>query len=275
MEQGSPYFIPRVQNIFERKIVNPWNKGDRPLVKGVKINNPKPNRMKIRKFAVLGIAALAIAGFSSCNKENGDNDTFASEDEAFSTMIIDEIQTIADDAMFGDVNLRIADGNQTLAGPCATKTLDTTVTPRVLTIDFGAVNCLCSDGRYRRGKLITTFTGHYRDSGTVITHSTQNYFVNDNEVINNSVVTNMGHNSNGNLFYTIVANGTIIMALSGDTITHSSNRQREWILGANTPQRQDDVYLITGTSSVSNSNGHGATSTITNALRRELNCNGL
>ena len=30
---------------------------------------------------------------------------------------------------------------------------------RTLTIDFGSTNCLCPDGRYRRGKIVVVFTG--------------------------------------------------------------------------------------------------------------------
>jgi len=253
-----------------------WNNIPPTFVKRLNISqNINPKNMRTQNLLLIAFATLMALSFASCQKDKTDQDTSASEDEALSTLLYDDIMTIADDAMFGDVNLRLADPSQILPGPCATKTLDTTVTPHVLTIDFGPTNCLCADGKYRRGQIVTTFTGHYRDSGTVITHTPTNYFVNDNAVMGSTVVTNMGHNANNNLYYTIVVNGTIIKALGGDTITHTANREREWILGVNTPQRQDDVYLITGTSSVSSTNGHSATAVITSALRRELSCKGI
>ena len=63
-------------------------------------------------------------------------------------------------------------------GTCATRTYNAQT--RTLTLDFGPVNCLCPDGRYRRGKIVATFATDtpVRRAGATVTR--ENYFVNDN-----------------------------------------------------------------------------------------------
>jgi hypothetical protein len=156
---------------------------------------------------------------------------------------------------------------------CATATLDTTVTPRKLIINFGTSNCLCSnwDGKYRRGKIVATWSGKYRDAGTVITHSTEDYYVNDNKVIWNHSVTNNGPNGSGNTTFTVKAENCSIATSSG-TVSWNSTRTREWISGYNTFNPFDDIYLITGKADGKNRDGEDFTIEIKNALRKEMSC---
>lgn len=145
----------------------------------------------IALFMIAGVVSLT----TSCNKDEeqiGD-DTSISADDALADGIYSNATSIADEAYnSGSGGLKSGDGtNQFLSG-CATVTLDTTVMPRELTIDFGDSNCLCRDGRWRRGKILVTFTGRYRMPGTVITYGFDNYHVNDNHVDGTKVITNMG-----------------------------------------------------------------------------------
>jgi len=45
-------------------------------------------------------------------------------------------------------------------------TFDTTATPRTITLDFGDVNCTAANGRLRRGRILVSYTGRYREPGT-------------------------------------------------------------------------------------------------------------
>jgi hypothetical protein len=150
--------------------------------------------------------------------------------------------------------------------------LDTTIFPHELTIDFGDVNCLCNDGKYRRGQIIITFTGRYRHPGTVITHGFENYYVNDNSVDGTKVVTNMGENDNGNLYFTIEVVGVVQRVRDSSTFSWNSSRVREWIQGSDTPNRWDDIYLVTGTAHGTRPNGLTWEREIINPLRIELAC---
>ena len=72
-------------------------------------------------------------------------------------------------------------------------------------VDFGdgyPDDCL-SYGKERRGKVIITYTGKYRDSLSVITTTFDQYYVNNNWIQGERIVTNNGRNSNGNVTFTI------------------------------------------------------------------------
>lgn len=213
---------------------------------------------------------------TSCNKNNDtpEETTFSAQDDALAEQIYDNVSDIADEAY--DLNtggLKSTDGGERFfLGDCATITLDTTASPYVLTIDFGEENCLCNDGRYRRGKILISFTGRYRMPGTVITHGFDNYYVNDNKIEGTKVVTNMGKNDSGHTYFTIEVVGLIYKANDGGTISWNSSRTREWVEGEDTRFRRDDVYLITGTADGIRANGETWTKEIVNALRVELDC---
>lgn len=224
---------------------------------------------------VFGMMALWIwTGLASCDRNKTD-DTAAEggygTDNARLEQTFDDVQNIADQAATtGTLSNYKVEAN--ILSNCATITHDTTVTPHVLTIDFGSTNCLCMDGRYRRGQIIVTYNGHYRDSGYVHTITFNNYFVNNHQVTGTKTVTNMGHNPAGNLYYNISVNGSIILANNGGTLSWTSSRTRTWVAGEGTATRSDDVYEITGNASITRPNGNTFTMNITAPLKVALNC---
>jgi hypothetical protein len=234
--------------------------------------------MKIKKsfFAILFGITITGLFLVACNKEDkeaGQNEEILTvQDNANAEKTFNDVSDISDQAYnsFQIAKSTSIDGD--IIGNCAVISIDTIGFPKTITIDFGDTNCLCADGRYRRGKILVSFTGHYREEGTVITHTFDNYFVNDNQVLGTKIVTNAGRNENDHLYFTITVDGLIIKADGGGQVTWISNRIREWILGEETFDRLDDVYLITGES-------HGTTASekiynivITNPLRREIGC---
>lgn len=231
---------------------------------------------KISLYTTIAILAILGLMITSCNKNEdlSSEQTAVAQDDAMAENLFDEVSDIADEAYNISIGqLKSTDDHERLfLGDCATVTLDTTVMPRVLTIDFGTENCLCNDGKYRRGKIIISFTGRYRHIGTVITHSFENYYVNDNNVEGTKVLTNMGFNENENLYFTIEVVGVIHKADNGGTLSWNSSRVREWVEGIETFQRRDDVYLITGTADGIRPDGSIWETEIMSALRVELNC---
>ena len=152
-------------------------------------------------------------------------------------------------------------------------TLDYTAIPYVLTIDFGTSNCLCTDGKYRRGKVIVTINGDYFIAGTVISYSFEDYYENDNHVMGTLTVTNMGRNNSGNLFWTVHVAGQIEKANNGGTVTWNSDRQHEWSEGESTPFIWwDDVYLVRGTASGTTAEGVSYTLATVSDLVKKTNC---
>ncbi len=127
-----------------------------------------------------------------------------------------------------------------LLSGCATRTYDAAT--RTLTIDFGLTNCLCRDGRYRRGKIVAVFSGPYRQAGAITTVNLLSYFVNDNQHLGTRVFTGLGSGS----FDLSVQNASIIFANNGGTASWTSQRRYTRTAGFGTRTILDDAYSITG-----------------------------
>lgn len=232
---------------------------------------------KISTFVAVAVLGTSLL-FTSCKKDaSKDADVESAENNSLAEASFNDVTTISDQAAIGgSVNMRVADGSRedgSLGSGCATVTIDTVSTPHLITIDFGSTNCVCNDGRTRRGKILLSYSGRYRESGTVISISFNNYFVNDNQLTGTKTITNQGLNNAGNLVYKIDVNGQVIKANGGGTISWTSSRQREWTAGANTPLVwSDDAYSITGTASGTNASGKSYTINITKPLVRKMSC---
>ncbi len=221
------------------------------------------------------IAALLLVTLAlSCQKDDQDEYTDVTKDQNTAETLFNEVKDISDEA-YATKTKSGKSGEETewvIIGNCATITLDTSVSPKLLTIDFGSTNCLCADGKYRRGIIQISFTGPYKDSGTVITHTFSNYFVNDHQVMGTKTITNNGLDTNGFLSYTVVVNGSIVKPNNAGTITWNSTRTRTWIAGMNTPNWLDDVYLITGSATGTSAANISYSMVITTPLQKNIGC---
>ncbi len=217
------------------------------------------------KNSLILLAALSLT-VVACRKdkeEEVDLDYTSASDNARADEAFSDIMSQVDKAVT-DNGLRDA---------CdATVTFDTLATPHTITLDFGNVNCTAPNGRLRRGRILVSYTGHYREQGTVITIVPENYYVNNNLVLGTKTVTNMGPDANGHIYFTIVVSGSLTAGDGSWVATHNAARTRTWIEGSDTPEWSDDVYLITGGGSGVNRNGIPYTVNITNALHVEMDC---
>ncbi|MBK7887358.1 MAG: hypothetical protein IPJ86_08645 [Bacteroidetes bacterium] len=227
-------------------------------------------------FALMGVVALSL---SACKKEKEsiDSDTASVAEYAMSDAAFNDVASISDEAYDGSLDsYRIQNGgsSEKVMTTCATITFDTTVTPKTLTIDFGPSDCLCGDGNYRRGAIIVSWTGPYKDSGSVRTITFNNYFVNYNQILGTKTVTNNGRNTSGNLSYTVTVNGSVVWDPQyfggGGTSTFTSTRTRVWIAGEGTLGWLDDVYLISGSTNGTTRAGSTYTMVTTEALKKEI-----
>ncbi|MDP2423993.1 MAG: hypothetical protein U1C46_07275 [Bacteroidales bacterium] len=232
---------------------------------------------KLMKSVSSILAAMLLLSFVSCQKENDAEEKqlkLDATDHALAEQTFGEVDDLADqayDAGIGGLFNTTPEGGSPIWGNCATITRDTISNPRVITIDFGPVNCMCNDGKYRRGQIIITYTGRYMQAGTVITHGFNEYYVNDNHVEGSKVITNQGLNTNNNMWWSKVVNGSITKP-DGGVLTWTSTREKEWIEGRATPIRRDDVFLIRGSSTGSRPDGSTFSVLITTDLRKELSC---
>jgi hypothetical protein len=233
--------------------------------------------MTKRTLAMGLIASLLITyTFIGCKKsaDKEDSDVESAENNSLAESDYNDVTTLVDLAATNGTSFtfRTTNDESLLTSSCVTVSLDTLSSPRTIVIDFGSANCLCVDGRNRRGKILASYTGKYRNAGTVINITFDNYFVNDNQVKGTKTVTNLGNNNAGHLVYQVAVNGQIVKANNGGTISWTSTRQREWLAGAETLTPLDDIYSITGTASGTNAHEEGYTINITQALVRKMNC---
>jgi len=145
------------------------------------------------------------------------------------------------------------------------------VFPKTVTLDFGT-GCLGHDGKLRKGKIITVYTGRMVVPGSKATTTFDNYYV-DSFKIEGTHINENTSASNQQSWNVKVVNGKITNTVSGRWKLWNSNKTITQTEGNGTPLFPlDDVFKITGTASGSNSAGNTWTSAITDPLIKKFTC---
>ena len=223
---------------------------------------------KVWAFKVFGVAFLATGLFlAGCNRTKLVDDSEMAQRNAMAENYFDDVNSISNQAAAdGDLSSYKMESTDAIASGCATVTRDTTASPRTMTIDFGATNCMCRDGKNRRGKILVSYTGKYSEPGTIITVTFEEYYVNDNHVEGTKTIENMGINAAGHLVYHIVVNGSITLADNGEVHTWTADKYREWIGGQATPRIwADDTFNMWGIRTGTDKRGNDYTATVLEA----------
>jgi len=216
------------------------------------------------------IVIAALFSTASCHKKAASEDTGYANENATTEQTFNDVQTISDQAATMPSGATLAyKTSATTGSPCAT----VTHSGNTITIDFGASDCMCKDGRNRRGKIIVNYTGAYTDAGSVHTITFDNFYQNDNKVTGLKTVTNMGPNAHGQPYFNVHIDGSVTMNGGGTTST-KWDRVRTWAEGYSTSDFADDVYEITGSGTLTRENGQVISMTISNStpLVCALNC---
>lgn len=208
----------------------------------------------------------SILFLASCRKDRDKSDNSAVDNSNAENLFSDMFKVV-DDVSSQQEGIR-----EDNIGCIDTIIVDTTAWPRTVLIDFGQDQCLGEDGRIRNGQILVTYTGRYRDEGTVITVTPQNYTVNGYELSGTKVITNLGTNDQGFLHYSISVDGSITAPGGVWTSSWTSSRVRTWVEGSSTATPWDDAYEITGGASGVNRNGIAYTMSISTPLRAEIGC---
>lgn len=181
-----------------------------------------------------------------------------------------------------------------ISSSCAT--LSFNATAKTFTVDFGTTPCICSDLRYRSGKLFfdysgsTSFPTAYRMPGFKMSITSSGYVVDGYTVnISNKTITNTtpssitpGPNPGTNLTWSITANVTINKPATagGGTITWNCNRTKELVNtsdpncygGQGVPVDWTKAKIrLNGTASGINASNETYAAKMTN-LTRDFNC---
>jgi hypothetical protein len=234
-------------------------------------------RKFIAFFLPVFVFCIGLFGVSSCSKSDRSKDTDLQAGRDMSLAVSCWNDLFRQMNMFAGSQ---ADLN-TIPGPavlnaCGTVTvvpaLPDTTFPKTFTIDFGASNCAGPDGAQRKGKIIATFSGKYRDSLTTISITTSNYYFNNFKIDGTFSIHNNGRNSSGNQWFTETASNAVFTYPTGVIVKWSSVQKREMIQGASTPVIFDDVYQITGNAIGNGSDGSLINTYIDKPLVFSMDC---
>jgi hypothetical protein len=241
--------------------------------------------------AVILIFALLL---TACNKERSsggltdeaaveaitnDNEADAAYDEVFNnTMGIgseagEDLGLTAGVGVFG----RMEDNGYVSGRVDSQRCFTITVTPqqpgtfpKTVTLNFGD-GCLGRDGKLRKGKIITVYTGPMRISGSKATTTFDRYKVDSMAVEGTHIVTNNSL-SNNKIFTTTVLNGKLSWD-SGRWVKWSTTRTVAQLEGNGTPNFPgDDLFAITGAGRGENSNSKSWAHEIIEPLIKKFSC---
>ncbi len=230
------------------------------------------NSLHLKSLLLLTCTLFLFAG---CRKEGSnvlndvdDNGGYAQDASRVEWMCNDAI-SIADAAgtYYNGVYMR---GTNTF-GTCATVATDTLSSPHNLIVRFPYKNCLCLDGRNRRGTMIISYDGRYKDSLVAHTITFQDYYVNDIGLSGTIKYTRIDTTVTGRLYYNVKTDVNITTK-PNEYIYWKGSLVRKWIGGYNTNDRNDDVFSISGAASLTRVNGHLFTFDIQTPLQFALNC---
>lgn len=251
--------------------------------------------MKFFTFNRIAIASVAIflaAFLFSCQKENSDqisksqiseDDAVAySEESTEAEASYDDIEdisfTAADEeglasAAKGDESARFFPFVRLRAriGQCAqiTVTPDDGSYPKTVTIDFGD-GCWGLDGKFRKGAIVLHFTGPIRRSGSVLTITLKDFYLNRAHVEGTKVITNLSENGNIK-FTTQIVDGKVSFP-NGRGYKYNAIRHVKQTDGGTTDDLVDDVFNIEGRSQTEFNNGVTITLNTESALVKKVAC---
>jgi hypothetical protein len=244
----------------------------------------KPSRL----LAALAIIAC-MATLLSCKKETAQNSatdtadyetTFElSGDQAIADNLTEDANNVFMEAA-ADKNLL---GSSFAAQPivtsnmlsCATVTVTpATGFPKTIVIDFGNGSCISANSISRKGKINIQLSDSVRKPGSRAIITFSNYYVNLFKKEGTVTFTNTSIPSTRS-WQRKIENGKVI-APDGRSWLHNGNREVVQIAGSNTPNNLlDDVFLITGNHTVTNSNGKTRECYITEALQKKTSCDNI
>lgn len=240
--------------------------------------------MKQKNLLTVLAVTVMLLSFTSCKKQNV---VIVTSEEKETTIELGTGQAVADN-ITEDANEAFmeAAANKNLLGNILTNQIVTTTNilscasvsvnpasgfPKNIIIDFGNGSCTSSNGVVRKGKINIVLSDSVRKAGSTAVITFNNFYVNGFKKegtvtwTNTSTITTRGWQRKAE-------NGKII-APDGRYWLHSGTRDAVQIAGTTTPNTLlDDIFLITGNHTITNSFGKTRNCYITEALQKKTVC---
>lgn len=204
---------------------------------------------------VLSLVLLVTLNLSSCKKKNDKApDDISYVKEVFRYYrYTEDLSLIADlaNAIDSGLTLNATGLDFSVASACAVVSKPT---DKEIIIDFGNTNCICKDGRYRRGRIIVKHNIPYRRIWNSDTITTENYFVDDYKVDGKRVIY---YDKIEPYLYvnTDVYQKITITDTMGKKVVFDDKARRYLVEGSMTPELSDDVYNLNSTPSIVRADG--------------------
>ena len=220
--------------------------------------------MKLRFFLLVLSLSLFLFG---CKKDEEDRDATVAKDHSIANAFFNDLYRVVDESAENTAGIRALECVQSIV-------VDTLSSPKSILIDFGNdPNCTDQLGVNRRGQIVATFTGRYRNTGTVITIMPMNYRVDGYALSGTKTVINEGLNPAGQLYFSVsVDNGQVTHPDGDYTFSWNSNTTRTWVEGNNTWWHVDDEYQVIGTASGVDRSGNPFTVSTQSPMRFTVVC---
>ena len=242
--------------------------------------------MTMRNFKMLIPAALGVSIlFAACSK---DEKTSTNTDNV--ALVSLSVANVAAETSFNDAysevmatteenGLMNRGGTGTVAGKpgspdgCAIVTVnpaEPAAFPKTVTIVYGTTGCTSPSGITRKGKIIYTLSGKFRTTGSAISVTFEGYSVNGFAIAGIYSITN---NSTGNgLNVSTQVTGGKITYPDGTYYNYGGTKTIVQSAGIVTPAITDDEFTITGSNTLSSSDGKAVTGTIKTPLLKKNSC---
>ena len=243
----------------------------------------------IHRITIAVITALFVSFLFSCQKEGSvsNSNTTVTEEEAAvysdesaqAEASFDDVEDIGMTAAEEEAAVSAPNGRlfpfeelRTRIGLCATITVtpnDSTY-PKTVTIDFGPDGCWCADGKFRRGAIVIHLTGPIRRSGSVMTITFVDFYLNRAHIEGTKTISNLSEN--GNIKFTVQVTGGKVTFPTGRGYQYQGLKYVKQIEGGSTRIVRDDVYSIEGRSQTEFNNGVTITLNTETALIKKVVC---
>lgn len=206
---------------------------------------------------VVALGLTTLIGFS-CKREQVvfDGEVSSSIDNGFAESEFGAIRNMIDMEARADSNVYgKTSGTTGIYCPGATVTVTiTSATTATMVVDFGTgSNCL--DGRLRTGKLNASFVGKWKDAGSTVTITPDNYTVAGYAFTFNKVITYNGLNGQSDPYWTVVVTNAVLSHPTNGTSTWSCDRVTTWTEGHADTDPTNNEYEVTGTAEGVSRNG--------------------
>jgi|WetSurMetagenome_2_1015567.scaffolds.fasta_scaffold125578_1 hypothetical protein len=151
---------------------------------------------------------------------------------------------------------------------CVTVTVSDSTYPKEIVIEFLQG---CDMHRHdRHGKIIINLSDTITNAGALETITYQDFYIDSVKVDMTATLENKGKNDSGNWVIEKTSSQTINR--NNETVVRTNHEMFEWIGGFETADRQDNVYYISGSGSVTINDTARYSKTITTPLLFDASC---